>query len=257
MTLSGQPAAAFAVLSGGNAFTGSQSIVSSTVGTTAVDVQATELTTANKAVSGRADGLGGVGVYGEANNGTDAIGVWGLSDTGFAGQFDGDVNVTGDLDVTGAVSKSGGSFRIDHPLDPAHKFLLHSFVESPDMMNIYNGNAMLDAKGEATIVLPEWFEALNRDFRYQLTAIGVPGPSLFIAAKIQDNHFKIGGGTPGMEVSWEVTGVRHDAWANAHRIPVEVRKSAHEDGHYLHPQLFGAPREMSLRESRRALKSPR
>ncbi len=74
------------------------------------------------------------------------------------------------------------------------------------MMNVYNGNAVLDERGEAWVELPEWFEALNRDFRYQLTAIGAPGPSLHVGAKIEGNRFQIGGGGPGLEVSWQVTG---------------------------------------------------
>ena len=49
------------------------------------------------------------------------------------------LNVAGNLDVTGTISKGGGTFKIDHPLDPTNKYLYHSFVESPDMMNIYNG----------------------------------------------------------------------------------------------------------------------
>ena len=57
-------------------------------------------------------------------------------------------------------------------LDPANKYLYHSFVESPDMMNVYNGNVVTDKRGMATVVLPEYFEALNSDFRYQLTVIG-------------------------------------------------------------------------------------
>src|SRR6185369_13917593 len=101
--------------------------------------------------------------YGETNNAA-AYAVYGNSHgQGFAGYFSGDVNVQGTL------SKSGGSFKIDHPLDPAHKYLSHSFVESPDMMNIYNGIATLDASGTATVTLPDWLDALNRDFRYQLT----------------------------------------------------------------------------------------
>lgn len=63
--------------------------------------------------------------------------------TGPAGRFNGDVTVTGNL------AKGGGLFVIDHPLDPKNKYLYHSFVESPDMMNIYNGNVELDGKGEA------------------------------------------------------------------------------------------------------------
>jgi hypothetical protein len=149
------------------------------------------------------------------------------------------LDTSGNLYVAGNISKAGGSFKIDHPLDPANKYLYHSFVESPDMMNIYNGVATLDAKGGASVTLPDWFEALNRDFRYQLTAIGAPGPNLYISAKIANHRFSIAGGKPGAEVSWQVTGVRHDAWADAHRIPVEVEKKGGEQGHYLHPELFG------------------
>jgi hypothetical protein len=145
----------------------------------------------------------------------------------------------GDLSIAGNISKAGGSFKIDHPLDPANKYLYHSFVESPDMMNLYNGMVTLNAEGKATVTLPDWFEALNREFRYQLTAVGAPGPNLYIAEKIKNNHFAISGGQPGAEVSWQVTGVRHDAWAEAHRIPVEVEKQGAEQGRYMHPELFG------------------
>jgi hypothetical protein len=130
----------------------------------------------------------------------------------------------GDLAITGTLSKGAGSFRIDHPLDPEHKYLQHSFVESPDMMNVYNGIVTLDASGRATVDLPEYFEALNRDFRYQLTAVGSPGPNLYIAEGVKLNRFRIAGGRPYAHVSWQVTGVRQDAYANAHRIRVEEEK---------------------------------
>ena len=172
------------------------------------------------------------------NAGRDGIRVSAAG--GKAGFFGGDVQVTGTL------SKGGGSFKIDHPLDPANRYLAHSFVESPDMMNVYNGNAVLDASGEAVVALPDYFEALNRDFRYQLTAIGAPGPNLYIAEKISGNRFRIAGGAPGMEVSWQVTGIRQDAWANEHRIIVEQAKPAEEQGYYLHPALFSQPRERGL-----------
>lgn len=139
--------------------------------------------------------------------------------------------------------KAGGSFRIDHPLDPANRYLSHSFVESPDMMHVYNGNVILDGRGEAVVELPRWFEALNRDFRYQLTAIGAPGPNLFIAEEISRNRFKVAGGIPGMKVSWQVTGIRHDPWAEAHRIPVEEEKPEGERGRCLHPELYGQPEQ--------------
>lgn len=50
------------------------------------------------------------------------------------------------------------------------------------------------------MTLPEWFETLNRDFRYQLTAVGAPGPNLYVAEEISGNHFKIAGGQPGAKV---------------------------------------------------------
>jgi len=151
----------------------------------------------------------------------------------------------GNVDVNGQLSKNSGSFKIDHPLDPENKYLYHSFVESPDMMNIYNGNVTLNSKGEAWIELPEWFKALNKDFRYQLTCIGGFAP-VYVAEKIKNNRFKIAGGEPAMEVSWQVTGVRQDAWANSHRIPVEEDKSLQEKGKYLTPEVFGKPKTMGI-----------
>lgn len=194
------------------------------------------------------------GVIGEANNGSLAFGVWGISSSGYAGYFSGKVNVTGNL------TKSGGSFRIDHPLDPENQYLSHSFVESPDMKNIYDGVATLDENGSAVVVLPDWFEVLNRDFRYQLTCIGGYA-QVYIAQEIQGNTFVIAGGTPGLKVSWQVTGIRQDPWANDNRIQVEEPKPAEEIGTYLYPQGYGQPeslaadyvREQRLADDRNAL----
>jgi hypothetical protein len=158
---------------------------------------------------------GGYGVWAESASG---YGVYGSSTSNYAGYFNGKVRVTGVLE------KPGGGFKIDHPLDPDGKFLNHSFVESPDMKNLYDGVAVLDEAGAAWVDLPEWFEPLNRDFRYQLTALKAPAPNLHVAEEIADNRFKIAGGRPGMKVSWQVTGTRQDTWANAHRIEVEERK---------------------------------
>jgi hypothetical protein len=152
---------------------------------------------------------------------------------------------TGDVEIEGSLSKAGGSFKIDHPLDPANKYLYHSFVESPDMKNIYDGVSTLDGNGEAVITLPEWFETLNSDFRYQLTCIGGFAP-VYVAEEIGNNRFKIAGGKEGLKVSWQVTGIRQDAWANAHRIPVEKEKPELERGFYMHPELYGAPDEKGV-----------
>jgi hypothetical protein len=206
------------------------------------------------AIVGSTPFAGHNGVYGVANvtsgssnggyflsNSPSGAGVVGTNTGGgLAASFQGNVQITGTL------TKGGGSFKIDDPIDPANKYLSHSFVESPDMMNIYNGIATLDAHGSAVITMPDWFDALNRDFRYQLTAIGAPAPKLYIAEKMHGNQFRIAGGKKGQEVSWTVTGVRQDAWANAHRIPTEEVKPPSEQGRYLHPELFGEGPDKSV-----------
>jgi hypothetical protein len=157
----------------------------------------------------------------------------------------GDGFFAGNLNVTGKLTKGSGSFKIDDPLDPANKYLSHSFVESPDMMNVYNGNVTTDKHGLATVVLPDYFEALNRDFRYQLTVIGQFAQA-FVAKKIANNRFVIRTSKPNVELSWQVTGIRQDAYANAYRIQVEEEKPPQEQGHYLHPELFGASEQQAI-----------
>lgn len=194
-------------------------------------------------------GLGYVGVQGNANNTTDSQGVrgdnGGSNTVSYAGLFNGRVSIFGNLSVFGTLSKSAGAFKIDHPLDPANKYLMHSFVESPDMKNIYDGIATLDDAGQAVVQLPDYFEALNMDFRYQLTCIGGYAP-VFIGQEIAGSQFTIAGGTPGLKISWQVTGIRHDPYANANRIPVEEDKAGRERGTYLYPQGYGRPQAQGL-----------
>jgi len=168
-----------------------------------------------------------------------ATGVLAGSASGFAAWFNGNVDVDGNL------SKAGGSFKIDHPLDPSNKYLYHSFVESPDMKNIYDGNVTTNGNGDAVVTLPKWFEALNRDFRYQLTVIGQFAQAI-VGSEISHHQFSIKTDKPNVKVSWQVTGIRQDAWANAHRIPVEELKPGKERGSYLHPELYGAPEEKGV-----------
>ena len=178
---------------------------------------------ASSGVIGIANGAYGNGVRGGAADAT-GVGVVGYNSAGgLAGQFNGSVQVNGNLNVSGSLYASSKNFKIDDPLDPDHKSLYHASIESSEMMNIYSGNVVLDRKGEAVITMPEWFEALNADFRYQLTAIG-RNARVYIAQKIQNHQFKIAGGRPGMEVSWLVSGVRHDAWAQDHPMHVEEFK---------------------------------
>jgi len=140
----------------------------------------------------------------------------------------GSVDIFGDLSIVGAISKGSGTFLIDHPRKPFSHLLYHSFVESPDVKNVYDGIATLDANGEAAITLPSYFEALNADFRYQYFPIKEAMPNLHIKKEVERNSFVIGGGAPGGSVSWQVTGIRHDPYILANPIISEVEKGPDE-----------------------------
>jgi hypothetical protein len=172
-------------------------------------------------------------------SGADAIFADKIGSGGYAGYFIGEVYVSGKL------SASNKLFKIDDPLDPANKYLYHTSVESPDMKTFYDGVVTLDANGEASVQMPDWFQALNKDFSYQLTCVGGYAP-VYISQEVQNNTFKIAGGKEGLKVSWQVTGIRQDAWANANPSPVVVDKPADEQGTYLYPQGFGQPDSAGL-----------
>jgi hypothetical protein len=165
-------------------------------------------------------------------NNPDVAAVRGQSANGFAGLFVGRVRVTGFL------QKAGGGFTVDHPTDPKNKTLSHSFVESPEMLNVYSGTVTTNRAGVARVRLPAYFEALNRNFRYQLTVIGKFAHAM-VSKEIKNNEFVIRTDPGRVKVCWQVTGVRKDAWAEANRIPVEETKPKAERGRYLHPEVFG------------------
>jgi hypothetical protein len=193
-------------------------------------------------VSTATPGYFNIGMLGQASGATYNYAIVGSAPTGvgnYAGYFEGNVDIAGNL------SKSGGTFKIDHPLDPENKYLIHSFVESPDMMNVYNGNITTDANGFATVDLPSYFEAENKDFKYQLTVIGTFAQAI-IKEKVNANKFVIQTNQPNVEVSWQVTGVRKDVWANANRVIPEMEKSAQDKGNYIHPELYGASSDRKL-----------
>ncbi|VXB93840.1 conserved exported hypothetical protein [Flavobacterium sp. 9AF] len=167
---------------------------------------------------------------------TNQFAVQGISD------FNGNVNINGDLNITGNIAKGSGTFKIDHPLNPKNQYLIHSFVESPEMMNIYSGNVKTDNNGYVTVTLPAYFEAANKDFRYQLTTIGTFAQAI-IKEKVSGNKFVIQTSIPNVEVSWQITAVRADKFANENRIVPEKEKEF--KGTYLHPELYGAGKEQS------------
>jgi hypothetical protein len=155
------------------------------------------------------------------------------------------IGQNGNVAIAGTLSKGSGTFKIDHPTDPENKFLFHSFVESPDMMNVYNGNVETDANGFATVELPGYFEALNREFRYQLTVLGQFAQAI-VLKEIANNQFVIQTDKPGVKVSWQVTGVRKDPFAEKNRVVPEVDKSPEEKGKYLHPEAYGQPTQKRI-----------
>jgi hypothetical protein len=177
-------------------------------------------------------------MFGQSGTG---VGVWATTTSGpFAGLFQGPVL------VTGALSKPGGGFRVDHPVDPANKYLNHSFVESSEMKNIYDGVARMDSKGEAIVALPTWMDKLNEEFRVQLTPLGSPAPQIHVAEEVRNGKFRIAGGSSGQQVFWQVTGVRKDPWAKAHPLVIEEDKKNAERDFYLHPELYGKSNDRNI-----------
>jgi hypothetical protein len=190
------------------------------------------------------DGSTPNGFYGP--DGIDAYANSSADGISYAGYF------TGDVVVTGALSSGVKDFKIDHPQDPANKYLVHASIESSEMVNIYSGNVTTDANGNATVQLPKWFESLNADFRYQLTPVGQFAQAI-VAREISQSQFTIQTDKPNVKVSWQVTGVRQDAYAKAHPLVVEQSKEAGLRGYYLHPELFGAPAEKGVAYGRQPL----
>ena len=183
---------------------------------------------------------GGIGVRATCTSEEHGFGVF--AEGGVAGLFAGSVAVQGDLTVW----SGNKAFKIDHPLDPQNKYLLHNAVEAPERKNVYDGVARLDKDGATWVELPEWFEALNGDFRYQLTAVGGAAPNLHVAEEVSENRFKIAGGQEGMRICWQLTGTRKDPWAAANPFEVEQEKPAEERGRYLEPGLYDAPEEQRV-----------
>lgn len=222
----------------GNTIAGSF-IVNSPAAVQALRGKSNAVTGSTFGVRGQVDSVdaGAVGVYGEVPNSGEGFGVYGKGT---------DSNAFG-VYAQGRLGASGTkSFMIDHPLDPENRFLFHYSTESPEVLNSYSGTAVLDNTGEAWVQLPDYYDAINTDERYQLTAIGAPGPMLHVAERVENNEFKIAGGLPGMEVSWEVKARRVDAFVAQKGAPVEVSKPIEHRGLYLIPSLYGMPDELAI-----------
>lgn len=181
------------------------------------------------------------GVWGELiGGGRNAVAIYGVANgVGVAGLFE-----NGDLVHVGSGTKS---FLIDHPLDPANRYLQHACIESSDVKNIYDGVAVANPAGEVEVQLPAYFEALNHEFRYQLTAIGGAAPQLHVKEAIKNNRFVIAGAGPSQAISWQVTGNRHDPTSQLRPFQAEYDKDPADQGRFLCPQAFGASEDRVLR----------
>lgn len=201
-------------------------------GATAVHGNATAGTGASVGVRGEANSASGIGVEGESS-GTGVRGITtgpsengvvgvntstGATGTGVLGSNGGSpgafgVFSQGNMHADGDITASGTkSFAIPHPT-LADTQLLHHAVEAPIPFNVYKGIVELDTLGEAEIVLPDYFEDINTDYTYQLTALGVAITGLFVSEEIGEvtpNTFKIAGGLLGNRVSWMVMATRND-----------------------------------------------
>ncbi len=129
----------------------------------------------------------------------------------------GNANVSGNANVTGNLNVSGTkNFLIEHPTQ-TDKYLVHAAIESNEVLNQYSGNVMTNAEGLTTITLPDYFNDINVDFRYQLTIIGASFARAIVFEEInKNNQFTIKTDEPNIKVSWQVTAKRNDKYLREH-----------------------------------------
>ncbi|UKN00761.1 hypothetical protein K6119_13575 [Paracrocinitomix mangrovi] len=206
-------------------------------------------------VWGQSQVLGGVGVYGLANptvingNYSQTTGVAaalvgdGAGVVGEGAFPDWGVVSLGDLGATGTKT-----FIIDHPEDPENKALKHFSIESNEVLNVYRGTAEFDANGVAVVTLPTYFDELNINFSYQLTAVGAPSPNMYVSKEVQGTVFEISGGAANAKVSWTVYAERNDKYLQVHPEAkiAEVDKADHQKGKYLDPATYGKDRSQGI-----------
>jgi hypothetical protein len=150
-------------------------------------------------------------------------------------------NTTGTVVISGDATVLGvKAFTMDHPLDPANKLLRHAAAESNEVINFYSGNITTDASGKATVQLPDYYEALNKDSRYQLTVIGSFAQAI-ISKEVSNNKFEIATSVPNIKVSWEVKGVRNDARMQKKPFVAVEEKTAAQKGKYWDPSSHNQP----------------
>lgn len=178
------------------------------------------------------------------------IGVFGFGgDFGVVGSTNGGNNI-GLFSNTDFAAVGVKAFLIDHPLDPANKTLRHFCIESDEVLNMYRGTVELGVNGEAIIELPDYFDAININPSYQLTAIGT-ATQPYVLSEISNNQFVIAG-APNTKVSWTVHAQRNDPTIQYYSSTIDnyttnVRmKRPHEVGKYFTPEAYGQSKEQGI-----------
>ncbi len=166
----------------------------------------------------------------------DSYGVYSTAPTGGNGNA---------IFASGTFAASGTkALKIDHPDDPENKYLQQFCAEGDTPQLQYRGVVKLDASGAATVQLPAYFDKINRDPIYQLTAIGAAMPNLHVSHEEVDNQFQIAGGKAGAKVCWLVIGIRNDRFMQKYGAAAELDKSDENKGTYLMPELYNKGEEL-------------
>lgn len=196
-------------------------------------------------VTGLTPDSGGHGVHGFASDANGAnYGVWGESSSA--------VNGYG-VWAQGRSGASGvKSFRIDHPADPTHKYLLHYSAEGPEPLNLYSGTIRTGQDGFATVTLPPYYESINKDARIQLTVEDESDDFVMVKVVrgVSKGQFTLRTNKPSTVVYWRVEATRNDRFVQQYGAPVEQDKLGGEYGRYQHPELYGYGPERGYRQAK-------
>jgi hypothetical protein len=141
-----------------------------------------------------------VGVIGTGQ----AVGVWGISESGLAGRFDGNVLITGTLEVTGGIMSAAAA------VPDGSRRRLYS-LESPESWFEDFGTRKL-VKGRAEVTIDRTFAAVVRgDFHIFLTPYG-DSNGLYVARRSRRGFLvrEQGGGTKSLVFSYRVVARRKD-----------------------------------------------
>lgn len=184
----------------------------------------------------KSGGFNSCGVYAR-NDTPDGIGI---ASAGLIASDGGQADNTA-IYAYGDIAGSSKSFIIDHPIDPANKYLKHFSIESDEVLLIYRGQAILDENGKAYIELKDYQKAISKNITYSLTPIG--SPTIFYVEEEVDEAglFVIAGDKPGAKVNWTIYAERDDAYFKAYpsKKVIEIEKTEETKGFYIHPVAHG------------------